>query len=121
MEDDDLIEKELNEFFKNAMSSLNIRENSSITTRTSYDITDLIDKAIDKYKFYQSTLLIQKHLKNYDVFSFKTVTIGHIEKEINNINPKKHSHKKRKDNLETEIFGVAVRRIHQNSEKWWLL
>ena len=42
-----------------------------------------------------------------------------------------HSHKKRKDNLETravlliislelEISGVAVQRIHQNSEKWWL-
>ena len=43
-----------------------------------------------------------------------------------------HNHKKRKDSLETraaallifllelEIFGVAVQRIHQNSEKWWL-
>ena len=40
----------------------------------------------------------------------------------------KHSHKKRKDNLETraillifllelEIFGVAVQRIHQNIDK----
>ena len=43
-----------------------------------------------------------------------------------------HSHKKRKDSLETravllifslklEIYGVAFQRIHQNSEKWWLL
>ena len=43
-----------------------------------------------------------------------------------------HSHKKRKDSLETrtvlliflielEISGVAVQRIHQNSEEWWLL
>ena len=43
-----------------------------------------------------------------------------------------HSHKKRKDSLETravllifspelEIFGVAVQSIHQNSEKWRLL
>ena len=42
-----------------------------------------------------------------------------------------HSHKTRKDGLETravllifslelEISGVAVKRIHQNSEKWWL-
>ena len=38
-----------------------------------------------------------------------------------------HSHKKQKDSLETralllifslEISGVAVQRIHQNSEKW---
>ena len=52
-------------------------------------ITDLIDKAIDKYEFHPSILLIQKDLKNHDVFSFKTVEIGDIEKEINNINPKK--------------------------------
>ena len=43
-----------------------------------------------------------------------------------------HSHKKRKDSLETwavlliflpalEIFGVAVKSIHQNREKWRLL
>ena len=43
-----------------------------------------------------------------------------------------HSHKKRKDSLETrtvllifllelEISGVAVQSIQQNSEKWWLL
>ena len=42
-----------------------------------------------------------------------------------------HSHKKRKDSLETlvvllifslelEISGVAVQRIHQKSEKQWL-
>ena len=50
-------------------------------------MTDPIDKAIDKYKFHPSILLIQKHLKNRDVFSLKTVEIGDIEKEINNINP----------------------------------
>ena len=43
-----------------------------------------------------------------------------------------HSHKKRKDNVETraallifslelEMSGVAVQSIHQNSEKWRLL
>ena len=43
-----------------------------------------------------------------------------------------HSHKNRKDSLETqamllifslelEISVVAVQRIHQNSKKWWLL
>ena len=43
-----------------------------------------------------------------------------------------HNHKKRKDSLETravllifllelEISGVAVQRIHQNSQKWWPL
>ena len=71
------------------MSTLNVKENRFITSRSSNDISDPIDKAIDKYKFHPSILLIRKHLKNHDVFSFKTVEIGDIEKEINNINPKK--------------------------------
>ena len=71
------------------MSTLNVKENRFITDRSSNDISDPIDKAIGKYKFHPSILLIRKHLKNHDVFSFKTVEIGDIEKEINNINPKK--------------------------------
>ena len=71
------------------MSTLNVKENRFITNRSSDDISDPIDKAIDKYKFHPSILLIRKHLKNHDVFSFKTVEISDIEKEINNINPKK--------------------------------
>ena len=70
------------------MSLLNIKENSFITNRSSDGITDPIDKAIDKYKFHPSILLIPKHLKNHDVFSFRTAEIGVIEKEIKNINPK---------------------------------
>ena len=89
MQDDDQIAKELNKFFKNAVSTLNIKENRFITNRSSDGITDPVYNAIDKYKFYPSILLIQKHLKNHDIFAFKTVDIGDIEKEINNINPKK--------------------------------
>ena len=84
-----MIAKELNKFFKNAVSTLDIKENRFITNRSSDGFTDPVDKAIDKYKFHASVLLIQKHLKNHDIFSFKTVEIGDTEKEINNINPKK--------------------------------
>ena len=84
MQVDDLIAKEPNKFFKNAVSTLNIKENSFITNRSSDGITDPIDKAIDKYKFHPSILVIQKHLK-----TIQTVEIGDTEKEINNINPKK--------------------------------
>ena len=89
LQDEDLIAKELNKFFKNAVSPLNIKENRLITNRSSGGITDPVDKAISKYKFHPSILLTQKHLKNHHIFSFKTVEVGHIEKEINNINPKK--------------------------------
>ena len=88
LQDDDLIAKELNKFFKNAVSTLNNLENRFITNRSSDGITDPIDKAIEKYKFYPRILLIQKHL-NHDVFSFKKVEIGGIEKQTSNINPKK--------------------------------
>ena len=89
LQDDDLIAKELNKFFKNAVSTLNVKENRFITNRSSDGITDPADKAIEKYTFHPSIFLIQKHLKNHDFFSFKTVEIGDIEKEIKNINPKK--------------------------------
>ena len=80
LQDDDLIAKKLNKCFKNVVSTLNIKENRFITNRSSDDISDPIDKAIDKYKFHPSILLIQKHLKNEMFFSFKTVEKGDIEK-----------------------------------------
>ena len=88
MQDDDLIAKELNKFFKNTVPTLNIKGNRFITNRSSNGISDPISKAISKYKFHPSILLIRKHLKSNDVFSFKTAETGDIEKEISNINPK---------------------------------
>ena len=58
LQDDDQIAKELNKFFKNAVSTSNIKENSFITNKSLDGITDPIDKAIDKYKFHPSILLI---------------------------------------------------------------
>ena len=71
LQDDDQIAKELNKFFKNAVSTLNIKENRFITNRSSDGITDPVDKAIDKYKFHPSILLIQKHLKTTIFFHSK--------------------------------------------------
>ena len=63
LQEDDLIAKELNEFFKNAVSVLNIKENRIITNRSSNFSTEPIDKVINKYKFHPSILLIQKTSK----------------------------------------------------------
>ena len=71
------------------MSTLNIKENRFITNRSSDGTTDPLDKAIDRYKLHRSILLIQERRQNHNVFSFKTVAIGDIEKKINNIDPKK--------------------------------
>ena len=86
------------------MSTLNVKENRFITNRSSNDISDPIDKATDKYKFHQSIFFIQKHLKNHNVFSFKTVEIGDIEKKINNINPKKST---TSNSIPAKIFKKA--------------
>ena len=70
---DDFIAKKLNIFVKNAASTLNIIKNSFITNMKSDDITDPIDKAIDKYKFHPSIFLRKKHLNTTMFFLFKTV------------------------------------------------
>ena len=70
---DDFIAKKLNIFVKNAVSTLNIIKNSFITNMKSDDITDPIDKAIDKYKFHPSIFLRKKHLNTTMFFLFKTV------------------------------------------------
>ena len=56
-EDDKLLQdvsEELNNFFKEAVSTLDINENSYIINLNTINIADPIEKAIGKYKFHQS-------------------------------------------------------------------
>ena len=50
------------------MSTLNIKESRFINNRSSDSITHPIDQAIDKYNFLPTSLLIQKHLRNHNIF-----------------------------------------------------
>ena len=53
--------EELNTFFKNAVSTLDINENSSIINQIFLNFDDLVDRAIEMYKYYPvSSLLIRK-------------------------------------------------------------
>ena len=63
LQNNDLIAKELDKFFENVVCTLNTKGNRFITNRSSDDISDPIGKAIDKYKFHPSILLLRKHLK----------------------------------------------------------
>ena len=54
MQDDDLLAKELKEFVKNAVSTLNMYVNSFITNSTSDDVTDPVGKAVDNISFNQA-------------------------------------------------------------------
>ena len=55
---------ELNTFFKNKVSNLNIIENMYILNHVSGNLSDPFDKAICKYKFHPSILLIKIKLGN---------------------------------------------------------
>ena len=64
LQDDQKIADELNTFFKNAVSNLNINENTYIINHNSGNLSDPVDKTICKYKFYPSILLIKIKLEN---------------------------------------------------------
>ena len=53
------IAEELNNFFKNAIASLNIHENKYIVESIE-NINDPVDKAIKKFEFHPSILLMKK-------------------------------------------------------------
>ena len=54
LQDDQKIADELNTFFKNEVSNLNINENTYIIKHDSGNLSDTVDKAICKYKFHAS-------------------------------------------------------------------
>ena len=49
----------MNNFLKNAVLTLDIKENFYITSHNVSYITDQIEEAIEKYKFHPSILLMQ--------------------------------------------------------------
>ena len=71
LQDDSEVVEELNNFFKEAVSTLDINENSYIINPDSVNISDPIEKAISKYKFHPCILRINVKIVNQDKFSFK--------------------------------------------------
>ena len=85
------IAEELNNFFKNAIASLNIHENKYIVENIE-NINDPVDKAIQKFEFHPSILRIKNKIREKvspNLFSFSQVTKAKVLKEINLINNKK--------------------------------
>ena len=70
-DDDKEIADELNAFFKKcSFKNLNINENTYIINHDTGHLSDSDDKAISKYKFHPSILLIRK-IRSYKVISMK--------------------------------------------------
>ena len=63
LKDDKDIAEEMNNFSKNAVLTLHIKENYYITNQNIPYITDPIEKATGKYKFHPSILLIKEKTK----------------------------------------------------------
>ena len=89
LQGDSEIAEELNNFIKEAVSTLDVNENSYVTNPDSINISDPIDKAISKYKFHPSILLINDKIVNQDKFSFKPISKLDMQNEVQPINPKK--------------------------------
>ena len=73
---------------KEAVSTLDVNENAYIINPGSINISDPIEKALSKYKFHPSILLINDKVVNQDKFSFKPVSKLDIDKEVQLNNPK---------------------------------
>ena len=64
LSNDKVVADEINSFFKNATKNLGITENTYIVDNSN-DITDPVNKTIDKFKNHPSILLIQRN-KEYE-------------------------------------------------------
>ena len=91
IQNDQEIANELNTFFKDTVSDLNINENPYIINQVSDDSLDPVEKCINKYKFHPSILLIKNRIKIQNLFSFHAIDRNNIMSELLKIDPKKPS------------------------------
>ena len=80
LQDDKKIAEELNTFLKNAVSSLDVNESSSIINQNFQNIDDPVDRAIEMYKYHLSIILINNKVDNQNRFSFEPVALSDIVK-----------------------------------------
>ena len=91
MQNDSKIAEKLNQFFKNAVSTLGITENSFVINEEYKNISDPVQRAIVKVKSHPSISLVKNKITNRNNFKFEPVSLSDIELEIRLLNPKKVS------------------------------
>ena len=89
IQNDQEIANELNTFFKDTVSNLNINENSYIINQVSDDSLDSVEKCINKYKFHPSILFIKNQIKIQNLFSFHAIDRNDVMSQLLKIDPKK--------------------------------
>ena len=88
IQNDQEIANELNTFFKDTFSNLEINENPHIN-QVSDNILDPIENCINKYKFHPGILLIENRIKIQNLFSFHAIERNDMMRELLKIDPKK--------------------------------
>ena len=106
MSNNKLFWKTVKPFFsiKEAVSTLDVNENAYIINPGSINISDPIEKALSKYKFHPSILLINDKVVNQDKFSFQPISKLDNDKEVQLINPKKAS---TSDSIPPKILKIS--------------
>ena len=106
LKEDTEIAEELNLFFSNAVKSLNIAENTYITSRVSENMKDPVTRAIEKFKTHPSVLIIKDKIFQGNKCSFTEVSQSEVEKEIKNLNVKKATTHK---NIPPKVLKTSAR------------
>ena len=86
---DKKIAEELNTFLKNIVSTLDIDKSSSIINQNFQNVDDSVDTAIEMHKYHPSIILINDKADNQNNFSFESVALSDVVKEIKRIDPNK--------------------------------
>ena len=85
---DSEVAKEFHSYFNSTVSSLGITENE-YTIQENISSSEPIDKAIMKFQFYPSILLIKSKINKTNSFSFTEIETDDVDKEICSLNSKK--------------------------------
>ena len=86
--EDKKVSESLNEFFNNAVKSLDINENKYLLDTVINESNNSVDFAINKFKSHPSILKIKEKVLANE-FSFSEVDLSEIENELKALNPRK--------------------------------
>ena len=91
--EDGEVAQAFNDFFENAVKSLEMKENSDVLMDTE-GLVDPVEIAIKKFEKHPSIQRIQEQINITEKFSFKLVSVKDIENEIRKLSPDKaNTHK----------------------------
>ena len=85
--DDPKLAKKFSTFFEEAVSNLDIQENSYLIDSTNFE--DPVDQAIDKFKAHPSILKINEMISINKSFNFRKVYLNEVEEQIQKLNVRK--------------------------------